>query len=235
MLKPSTVLFDYGNTLVKSKECNIARGIEKILEVSYNPDNIGVDTILAKAEELEKETIAVNEKCSIELYLVNTYRYIFEYYGIKFNVGDKQIERLFREAIFQYRPTEGIMELLEYLQKSNIRIGVLSNMEFSGETLSEEIARKFPNVKFEFIIASADYCFRKPSPRIFALAKRKLGEDTENIWYAGDKIVDDVKGSTQANMTPVWYNPDNIKCDCDINCIQISNWSQLIDLIKKGD
>ena len=234
MLKPSAVLFDYGNTLARSKICDIAKGIERILEVTYNPDNIGIDTIFAKAEELEKETLVVNQTCSMELYLVNTYRYIFEYYGMKFNIDDKQIERLFREAIFQYRPTEGIIEILNYLQKNIIKIGVLSNMEFSSETLSREIAQKFPNIKFEFIIASADYNFRKPSPRIFALAKRKLGNNVENIWYAGDKIIDDVKGATQADMTPVWYNPDNIRCDCDLNCIQINNWLQLIDIIKKG-
>lgn len=232
MNKPSAIIFDYGDTLVKSNGWNIDKGIKKVLEVSDNPNNVTSDEIIKKANELYKEITLLNKEFNIEINFKNFYRYIFESFDLKFKYDYDQIEHIYRNTIIDYEPTEGMPELLKYLKNNNIKTAILSNLEFTAKTLSHEITRNFPSTDFEFIITSADYCYRKPSGKIFSLAKRKMHVDGSEIWFAGDSIEYDIIGAVNSGMIPIWYNPDNKKGDERLEYIEIKNWNELIRYIE---
>ena len=42
--------------------------------------------------------------------------------------------------------------------------------------------------KFESIIASSDYMFRKPNPMLFELALKKAGLNAGDVWFCGNNI-----------------------------------------------
>ena len=81
-------------------------------------------------------------------------------------------------------------------------------------------------------MASADYGVRKPHPRVFDIASRKMGLEPQDIWFIGDKHQFDVKGAITAGMHPVWYNPRNGKPDPQYDCLEINHWQDFIKIIE---
>ncbi len=227
---PLAIVFDYGGTLVISEECHFERGIQKLLTISTNPNHVTADNILNAFKNLDNEIEIINTKFNIEASFKSYYRYIFEKFHVTFQNSYEQLEKIFRKEIYEYKPTTGILELLTYLENHHIKIGILSNNEFSGNVLNEEIEVLFPKIKFEFFISSSDYFFRKPSTRLFEISKSKLCL-THDIWYAGDNFDVDVIGATNAGMIPVWYNPFNQKGNNDYKYISIKNWTELMQYL----
>ena len=134
-----------------------------------------------------------------------------------------------------------IKETLEYLKQNNIRTGIISNIAFSGEALKNRINKILPENKFEFIIASSEYVFRKPNKLIFELALNKANLDANEVWYCGDSTEFDVEGSNNAGIYPVWYESE-IECTYrergsqktpDFEHLHIYNWLELIDELEK--
>lgn len=132
-------------------------------------------------------------------------------------------------------PTTHIESFLEFLYDHKIRTSVISNISFSGELLKKRINRYIPFNKFEFIIASSEYVFRKPHKRIFELALRKAGLDCSDVWYCGDNAVCDVDGAADCGIFSVWYKGAMEECNKSIpkkKCLEISDWNELIDILK---
>ena len=103
------------------------------------------------------------------------------------------------------RPTEGIHTLLDLLAVRGIRTGVISNLSFSGSALRARLVRLLPNHRFEFILATSEYVFRKPSPRIFRLALTMAGLEPHEVWYCGNNPACDIAGAAACGIQPVWY------------------------------
>lgn len=121
------------------------------------------------------------------------------------------------------------------MDKRGIRKGIISNISFTGDIIRYELNKHMPDISFDFIIASVDYCFRKPSSRIFELALKKAGLSCREVWYAGDRYEYDVKGAAACQLHPVWYNTcgSDKESSCDISFLYITNWSELIEIIEK--
>jgi len=232
MIRPSAIVFDYGGTLVESEECKFESGIDKLLSISVNPNNVTTNEIIEAFCKLDNEINIINQVYMIEASFRNYYRYVFEKFNITFTNTYEQLEGIFRREIFTYKPTEGILDFLNYLQNNQIRIGILSNNEFSGEVLSQEIKELLPGLNFEFVISSTDYYFRKPSPKIFEIAKSKMNLCGDKIWYVGDSFDADVLGAAHADMTPVWYNQFKNKRSENEKYMEAVSWLELQKYIE---
>lgn len=103
------------------------------------------------------------------------------------------------------KPTDGIEELLDFLYQNNIRTGVISNISYCGQAVTDRINEVIPANHFEFIIATSEYMYRKPNRRIFDLALGKAGLNADEVWYVGDQYECDVVGAKNAGIFPVWY------------------------------
>ena len=134
-------------------------------------------------------------------------------------------------------------KLLDYLNSKGIRTGVISNYCFSGNALKRLLDRLLSRNKFEFVLASSDYIFRKPHRIMFDIALQKSGLSADKVWYCGDHVVADVQGSKIVGMFPVLYegitdgtNPsahqnDNLKIDFEY--LHITDWNELIDILEQ--
>lgn len=136
-----------------------------------------------------------------------------------------------------------ISKLLEFLNQSGIRTGVISNIGWSGNALSRRINRLLPENRFEFILASSEYTVRKPSPLLFRIALNKAGLSPEEVWYCGDNLQADVFGAHGAGIFPVFYQgefpeePRKIRSEpvgeVDFPYLYIRDWRELISVLKK--
>lgn len=96
--------------------------------------------------------------------------------------------------------------------------------------------------KFEFVIASSEYMFRKPKPILFELTLKKAGLCVEDVWFCGDNIKADVEGSAAVGIFPIWYENDTVenprrgqnkgilpKC----KYLHIHDWLELTDILEE--
>jgi putative hydrolase of the HAD superfamily len=134
-----------------------------------------------------------------------------------------------------------IDKLINYINKKGIRSAVISNISFSGEALKSRINSLIPDNRFEFIIASSEYVFRKPDSMIFDLALRKAHLSADEVWFCGDNSRVDIEGASSAGIFPVWFRSslecfyvrDNNTPSCEHICI--SDWLELIEILEKAE
>ncbi len=240
MHKPKMIIFDYGQTLVNEKIFDGLKGTEAVLcEATKNPNNISAEEIQRLADELNKEIgryeANFEKQTALEIHNHIFQNYLYEYFGIEFIKSPSEVESIFGNAALEAEPTKNIKVFLEFLENLKIRTSVISNISFSGDMLKSFINRHIPTNKFEFIIASSEYIFRKPNKRIFELALRKAELNPCDVWYIGDNAVFDVDGAVDSNIFAVWYKGAIDKSNIYTpkrNCLEISDWCELIDLFK---
>lgn len=210
MKKPEMILFDYGQTLVSEAPFDGVKGTEAVLR--YCTEN----KYHLTAEQIQREADAINHELGRfdparrHLFQVEVPRHMFSAYlyeslGIRISLTQEEEDRIFWDAASPGKPTEGVTEFLDYLNRRGIRTGVVSNISYCGQVVEQRIRGLFPGQPFEFILATSEYMFRKPNERIFRLALEKAGLEPEKVWYIGDQYECDIVGAAGAGLFPVWY------------------------------
>lgn len=209
MKKPKMILFDYGQTLANETFDGL-RGTKAVLQYAV------VNKYHRTAEQVQAEADAINRELGrfdpmrrhlfqVEVPNHMFTKYLYESQGIELSLSAEEIDRVFWNAATLAKPTEGIVEFLEFLHGKNIRTAVISNITFDGKVVEERIQNLLPNNYFEFIVATSEYMFRKPNKRIFELALEKAGLEAGDVWYIGDQYEADIVGARNAGLFPVWY------------------------------
>lgn len=240
--KPSFILFDYGQTLVKEGAYDGAKGYDVILRrATANPNDVTGAQLQEDVEALNRELgrfdPATRHKRLTEMPEESIFRWLFAKHGVAFDCDLRELELPFWNAANPCEPTDGIADLLDFLKEEGIRTGVVSNLSFCGETLRERIAGCIPNADFDFVISSCDYLFRKPSRHIFEAALAKTGVIADRVWFCGDQFVPDIEGSTSVGMTAVWYKAClryDQECRMTDGGIEISDWEELKAKIRSA-
>ncbi|MCI9077981.1 MAG: HAD-IA family hydrolase [Lachnospiraceae bacterium] len=234
---PKMVLFDYGQTLIAEHQFNGIKGTEAVLEyATKNKYNLTAEQIQARANETNQELGRFDpEKRHLsQIEIPNTMftPYLYESLGIEIELSNSGIDRVFWDAASPGTPTEGIEDFLEYLGNKGIRTGVISNIAYAQPVVAERINRLLPENKFEFIITSSNYIFRKPNKRIFGLALEKAGIRPDEAWYIGDQYECDIKGAANAGIFPVWYTGAmDLPYKEDKNILTVKTWNELEECI----
>ncbi|MBR1444198.1 MAG: HAD family hydrolase [Firmicutes bacterium] len=241
-MMPEMIIFDYGKTLFKEGEFVRKKGIKAVIEKAVrNPMNIDSDTIEEFAKELDAEIGRFDpqnkENFNLEVHNHSFMNYLYEYFGLEFDLSVPELEEIFWNNVCEVSPTENVNELMEYLYKKGIRTGVISNISISGAALKKRIDNGIKH-HFEFIIASSEYVFRKPSKRLFELALRKAGSSADKVWYCGDNPYFDMKGANDSGLYPIWYTynkkDENLSFEnLPFEHLHICNWNELIEYIEK--
>lgn len=237
MKRPEMIFFDYGQTLISEDGFDGVRGTYEVLKHAVgNPHGY-------TAEEVQKEADAILSDLGwgdwqtrhthiAEIHEYNFNAYLYESLGIKLGITPGETERIFWDAAAPGRPTEGIGRFLDLLHESGIRTAVISNISFSGKALTDRINSLIPGNRFEFIIASSEYIFRKPHRRIFDLALEKARLSSDEVWYVGDNLICDIEGAKKAGIMPVRYTGASGKNNEEIpDVISVSSWDELATLI----
>lgn len=210
MKRPKMILFDYGQTLVNEERFDGVRGTEAVLQYcTGNKYHLTAEQIQREADAIKAE-LGRFDPARRHLFQVEAPNhmftsYLYESLGIRLSLTSEQVDQVFWDAAAPGRPTQGAMEFLAYLREQGIRTGVISNISFNGRVVEQRIRGLFPQHKFEFILATSEYLFRKPNRRIFRLALEKADLEPEDAWYIGDQYECDIVGASGAGLFPVWY------------------------------
>ena len=120
-------------------------------------------------------------------------------------------------------------------------MAIISNLSFSGHALTERIREILPRHigLFEFILASSESVYRKPSKHIFERALALAGLDAGDCWFTGDDVVCDIEGAANAGIFPVWFHVP-IRCTYkkpaghEPRCehLTVESWAQFGELLR---
>lgn len=240
MKKPKMILFDYGHTLLYEPQLDFLRA-EKALApyITENPRNLTPEQVNEFAARLYAQA-APARAAGAELHERQMKRLVYESLGIQFSISYAEIERIQWNTASPGALMPDADQLLSCLEKHGVRSGVISNIGWSGAALTERLNRLLPGNAFEFVIASSEYGFRKPSPYLFQLALQKAGLPAQDVWFCGDNPKADVEGAAGAGIFPVWYD-NGLECTYrDRTCeappacehLHIREWSELIALLE---
>ena len=96
----------------------------------------------------------------------------------------------------------GLHETLASLAAAGVRVGVVTNG--SVLTQSAKIAQLGIGQYFSTVVISEAAHCQKPDPRIFRYALKEIGSVAAATLFVGDHPVNDVVGSAEAGLVPVW-------------------------------
>jgi len=240
--KPKMIIFDYGHTLLYEMGFNGLRGAEALFKyIKSNKNNLTPEQVNDFSQWLFEKIGPVREM-GLEMHERQFQRFMYEYLEIELSIPLPEVEKI----LWDNASPGGVMPnadvMIDYINSNGIRSGVISNIGWSGSALTERINRLLPRNKFEFVIASSDYMFRKPNSMLFEFALKKSGLRAEDVWFCGDNIKADVEGSASVGMFPVWYDNRTVentwleqKSGMSPNCehLHIHDWLELIDVLEE--
>jgi len=126
-------------------------------------------------------------------------------------------------------PFDDAKETLEYLQKK-YALGVITNGPSKGQRNKLVKAGLDSFFDMHHIVVSGDYGYHKPDKRLFLKACSNLGVKPEESIYVGDIYANDILGSYNAGMTPIWiWTAGERKQSADV--FTIHHISELIKLL----
>ena len=240
MKKPQMIFFDYGHTLVYEPEQDYLRGARAVLSHAVkNPEGITPERLNEEWSALFSRAVNAMRPLDTETDGVKLDMAIYSAHGLVFDVDAYELDYLKWKAAEPIYPMEGIGALLEELHARGIRTAVISNLSYSGRALSRRINETLPGNHFEFILASSECFFRKPSPHIFASALGMAGLSAADAWFTGDDAAADIEGAAGAGIFPVWYRSP-LKCTYkpasarEPECchLSVAHWDELRRLIS---
>ncbi|MCL2774399.1 MAG: HAD family hydrolase [Oscillospiraceae bacterium] len=237
---PKMIIFDYGHTLTYEEKWDGVKGEKALLKYAVsNKNNLMPEQVCEFADDLFLTTNA-GRRNGLEVHEHQFQKFLYEYLQIKVNLPPVKLEEIFWDNASPAHAMPYMIETLDYLRKNKIRTGVISNISFSGKALKNRLNRIFPDNRFEFIIASSEYIFRKPNKMLFELALKKANLAANDVWYCGDSVEFDVSGASSAGIFPVWYESEIESWyiergkqkipECEH--LHITDWRELIDVLE---
>ena len=241
MKKPEMIIFDYGHTLLYEPNHSTSAGNAAIYPyIAKNPNNISLEEFDRTCTEVFAQIR--KSRGGLEIHEFAVLKTFYELMGIELSVSLPEAERIIWEGISIGAAMPQVKELLAYLREQGIRTGVISNICFSGHAMKQRLERVLPEHKFEFVLTSSEYAFRKPHPAMFQIALQKAGLTADKVWYCGDDFGADVMGAHGVGMVPVLYECKDVELflpvlnerpECDFEYLYIHKWDEMMDVLKQ--
>lgn len=232
MHKPRGVIFDYGNTVLEEDYFDRLAGTRRLLEFIIGKINLTAEEIVVESDQLNSELDNSREVSCLEFTNLSFQKILYENLEITFSLSPAEMEREFWRAAARFKPAPGIHAVLDLLGTHGIATGIVSNCSFSAAVMMDDLIDHDVAHQFSFLISSADYGFRKPHPRIFQTALRKMGLAPQDVWFVGDNLDCDVKGAIDSGLFPVWYNSLDQINEKKYPCLEVKSWPDFITVIQ---
>lgn len=236
MKHPKMIIFDYGKTLLCEPEFDLKRATADLFKyATKNPNNYTIEDVCSYADKIYGEYISDVRKSGCDIGKQTIDKLIYERLGIEFSLTPLQMEIVFWNGTSKGAVMPNADKMINYINQMGIRSAVISNLIYSSDALTERLNRLLPSNKFEFVMTSSDYLFRKPNKIMFEIALKKSRLDASEVWYCGDNVIADIESSSQLGIFPVWYdnNTDANIGDITPNCehLHIHEWDELINIL----
>ena len=240
MKYPKMIIFDYGRTLLCEPEFDLKRAtVELFKYVTKNPNGYQMEDVCSYADEIYDKHINSIRNSGYDVGKQTIDKLIYERLGIEFSLTPLEMEIVFWRGASKGDIMPNADKIIDYINQKGIRSAVISNLIYSGDALTERFNRLLPNNKFEFVMTSSDYLFRKPNKLMFEIALGRAGLDASDVWYCGDNVICDVEAASHVGIFPVWYDNDTDKKSNDKikpNCehLHIYEWDELIKILERN-
>lgn len=217
-MNKTTIFFDMDNTLIDRMQAaqktyryilehsNIPKeDYEMVFDIMWSMDNNG--------EYPKSEIFSV----------------ISDKYGYNQQWVDKMVSMWFDalpEFTIVFDQTVSTLNVL----KRNYKIGMITNGSYKMQSRKIEVAG-FEHL-FDCIIIAGKYNISKPQKEIFMLACEQIECNPQEAYFVGDSINNDIKGSMDVGMTPIYIWRDDSK-PCGIkNVPHIYTIEQVLEVIR---
>lgn len=232
LTRPSGILFDLGDTLLRTVKFDLESGVRRLLSLTDQGKTADYDEIRRIGDLLGKSSEQIRLEHSYEVTFEVFHRNLYDRLGLTCSLSWLDLEKEFFSHSLVVECFDGLAGALSRLQATGVKMGVVSNSSNQGETLWWLLRENGIDHFFDFLISSADYGFRKPHPEIFETAIARLGLPRENVWFIGDKPEADTIGALGVGLTAVWFNADN-KPPTDVNPdLIVNNWAEFEQIIR---
>ena len=124
------------------------------------------------------------------------------------DISEKEFQHYFEEIQHSYKqhqnkrthPYDGIIDLLENLNRKKIKIAILSNKPH--EFVEPTVKQYFPNIKFDMMLGKREGVARKPNPDSVFEILQYLELQAEDCYFVGDTATD-MRTGESANMETI--------------------------------
>lgn len=241
--KPKVIFFDFGDTLIyfDGNWAEVLQNSTKKLMnflikegYSLNPEEFPQEFFKRMREyylERNKTFIEYSSARVLSDYLMDLGFSIPQESLIK-----NAMQEMYSVSQKDWHLEEDAKNILDWLQKNDYRIGLISNASDTDDVYS--LLEKFSLTNyFEKIVISAEFGWRKPHKKIFNHTMEMFNCDPENCVMVGDRLDMDIQGAKMVGIRSVWitrrsihkeklhqfdHKPDH----------QISNFGELIQLLS---
>lgn len=206
--KIRAVLFDLGDTLVHFVPISRWQYLEKAAQLLHERISAFGYTVPAYPRYLRRlrwtllQAYLWDRLRRREVQLLSAFDRCHRRMGIR--LTKEQADQLRLNAIDALRSLMTVDEachaVVSELQRSGMRLGLVSNTLFPGVSIDEFLASEGLLHFFPVRIYSSEVHYRKPHPRIFAAALRELDVPAENTLFVGDRLDNDVAGPARVGM-----------------------------------
>jgi len=219
--RPSAILFDVGDTLLREVSFDLHAGIAALVPSSCPSSERAAEL----AEEVRVILQDIPPTGASELPIA---RWLLEQLVLEENTAATidEIELSIWQHAVNLVPMPGVVEMLETLHAHGIIMGAVSNAIFTSTIISHELERHGLARWLRFVISSADIGVRKPDPRIFHHALALLDTPPEEVWFIGDSWENDVAGAAGLSIWPVWLNSTGNPPASDRPHLHVADWSE---------
>ena len=238
--KPEMIFFDYGHTLCYEPVQDYPAGWAAVLEHAVvNRSGVTAEELSRLCAETYDRLWGAMRPLEIETDGFKLDASIYECLGLEFDLPLEELEYIRWCATEPIYPMEGIEGFLGLCAGLGVRTAVISNLSYSGGALRRRIDETLPFHRFEFILASSDGVYRKPSEWIFRRALARAGVEAGESWFVGDDVSCDIEGAARSGIYPIWYNSP-LKCSykpapkAPPGCghMRVESWNELGDVLR---
>ncbi len=201
------VIFDYYNTLIDIKTDEDKAEVFRYLSLylQYYGVHLNEQNLRASLDQEKKLYLKTKDEIYPEIDLEVVFSNILAKEGICSPFAAESCCKLFRllsRERFQLFPDS--IPVLKEIKRSGYAMGVVSDAQ--KVFCPEEGEMLGLNQYFDHIVLSTQFGFRKPDPRLFAIACDLLDVAPDRAVYIGDDPRKDIKGAQQAGLSAILVN-----------------------------
>lgn len=228
------LIFDVDDTIYNQLE-PFENAVNKVFNNHKDIDSLD---LFKSHRKYSDELFDLTESGALSLEDMRVYRITKAFYDFGKNITVKEAKDFQKEYEANQEKitiSDGIREVLNFGKENNIKMGIITNgpTKHQGNKVNNLGLNKWISNKDIFISESEGVA--KPDVQIFKLVEHKMNLETDNTYYIGDSINNDIVGAKSAGWKMIWINrrgvdiPENLGFYPDYI---VNDDSKLIDLIK---
>lgn len=231
MLK--AIIFDYGDTLVRSKKTYKKAAQQLALFFKKLGHNLSANEVHKRMESYFEDVEEKRKKNFMELTPEEYSKNILKLLSINFDEKIlKETVNILTETTYEDTLREDTISTLKELKKK-FKIGVISNTHFYGPLVR---SKRFGISKYiDIIVLSCIFGKAKPATEIFVYVLSKLNVKQDEAIFVGNDPFYDIYGAKKAGMKTVWIidNPKDLPKEQKPDYI-IKELRELFKVVENG-